>query len=67
LEAFETLGDKRITNEVLPILDRGGMFQAGDKQRLTLVEVVEALLAHEDHWFRALAVYVVTEKKVDRV
>ena len=32
LEAFETLGDKRIMIEVLPILDRGGMFQAGDEQ-----------------------------------
>jgi len=64
LEAFETLGDKRITNVVLPILDRGGMFQSGDEQRMTLVEVVAALLAHEDHWFRALAVYVVTEQKL---
>lgn len=64
LEAFETLGDKRITNEVLPILDRGGMFQTGDEQHMTLSEVVDILLAHEDHWFRALAVYVVTEQKL---
>jgi hypothetical protein len=64
LEAFETLGDKRIINVVLPILDRGGMFQTGDEQHLTLGEVVDVLLAHEDHWFRALGVYVVTEQKL---
>jgi len=64
LEAFETLGDKRITNEVLPILDRGGVFKAGEEQHMTLVEVVKALLVHDDHWFRALAVYVVSEQKL---
>jgi len=64
LEAFETLGDKHITSQVLPILDRGGIFKAGDEQQMTLVEVVETLLNHEDHWFRALAVYVVSEQKL---
>jgi HEAT repeat protein len=44
LEAFETLGDKRIANEVLPILDRGGMFQTDDEQHLTVTDVVEGLL-----------------------
>ena len=64
LEAFETLGDKRITTEVLPILDRGGMFQTGDEQHRTLADVVEELLASEESWLRALTVYVVSEQKL---
>jgi HEAT repeat protein len=64
LEAFETLGDKRITNEVLPILDRGGMFQAGDEQHMATADVVEELLSSREPWLRALAVYVVPELKL---
>jgi len=64
LEALETLGDKRITQEVLPILDRGGMFQADDDQRMAVVNVINDLLTHEDSWFRALAVYAVPELKL---
>ncbi|MEP7137447.1 MAG: Npt1/Npt2 family nucleotide transporter [Chloroflexota bacterium] len=63
LEAFETLGDKRITTEVLPILDRGGIFQ-DDEQHRTLVDVVEELLASEESWLRALTVYVVKEQEL---
>ena len=64
LEAIETLGDKRITNEVLPILDRGGMFQAGADSQMTVLDVVGVLLKHEDAWFRALAAYAVSEQKL---
>jgi hypothetical protein len=61
LEALETLGDKRITNEVLPILDRGGMFQEVDPVRLTPNDLAEFLIKHEDRWFRALGVFLVIE------
>ncbi|HXD08579.1 MAG TPA: HEAT repeat domain-containing protein, partial [Anaerolineales bacterium] len=64
LETLETLGDKRITNEVLPILDRGGMFQAGDDQKMSVVTVINDLLTHEDPWFRAFAAYAVPELKL---
>lgn len=64
LETLETLGDKRITNEVLPILDRGGMFQAGDDQKMPVVAVINDLLTHEDPWFRAFAAYAVPELKL---
>jgi HEAT repeat protein/ATP/ADP translocase len=64
LEAFETLSDKRITNEVLPILDRGGMFQTGDEQHMAVEDVIEELLSSKEPWLRALAVYVVPELKL---
>jgi HEAT repeat protein len=61
LEALETLGDKRITTQVLPILDRGGVFQADADQRLTVAEIADILLKHEDRWLRAMGTYVVIE------
>jgi HEAT repeat protein len=64
LEALETLGDKRITTQVLPILDRGGVFQAEAGQRMTLSEIAELLLTHEDRWLRAMGTYVVIEMDV---
>ena len=64
LEALETLGDKRITTQVLPILDRGGVFQADAGQRMTLTEISELLLTHEDRWLRAMGTYVVIEMDV---
>ena len=64
LEALETLGDKTITNEVLPILDRGGVFQANNEQSMAVADVIRDLLTHEDPWFRALAVYAVPELKL---
>jgi len=63
LEALETLGDRRITNVVLPILDRGGVFSSND-QKMDLVVVVDILLTQEDHWLRALGAYVVPELKL---
>jgi HEAT repeat protein len=65
LEALETLGDKRITTQVLPILDRGGVFQADAGQRLTLNEIAELLLTHKDRWLRAMGTYVVIEMDVE--
>jgi HEAT repeat protein len=64
LEAFETLGDKRITNEVLPILDRGGVFKSDTDQHLAVADVITNLLTHKDHWFRALGAYAVPELKL---
>lgn len=64
LEALETLGDKRITTQVLPILDRGGVFQADAEQRMTLAEIADMLLTHEDRWLRAMGTYVVIEMDV---
>lgn len=65
LEALETLGDKRITNDVLPILDRGGVFQSDSDLRMTPQEISEILLTHEDRWLRALGPYVVIEQNVE--
>ena len=61
LEALETLGDKRITREVLPILDRGGMFSTDDGEKMDASRVVEILFAQDDPWVRALGTYVVQE------
>lgn len=65
LEALETLGDKRITTEVLPILDRGGVFQA-DSEPLRLEEAVEVFLTNEDRWLRALGAYVAIELNMEK-
>lgn len=64
LEALETLGDKRITREVLPILDRGGVFSADDEDKMSTEHVVEVLLAQDDPWVRALGTYVISELKM---
>jgi HEAT repeat protein len=66
LETLETVGDKRITNEVLPILDRGGVFVAGGEQTMDVADVVDIFLRDEDPWLRALATYVVVELKLTR-
>lgn len=55
LEALETLGDKKITLEVLPILDRGGVFQEDSDQARDASEVIGTLLSDDDYWLRALA------------
>jgi HEAT repeat protein len=55
LEALETLGDRKITQEVLPILDSGGIFQADNNQAMRVAEVIELLLSDEDYWLRGLA------------
>lgn len=64
LEALETLGDKRITREVLPILDRGGVFLKDNDDKMDTARVVEILLAQDDPWVRALGTYVVHELKM---
>jgi len=64
LEALETLGDKRITNEVLPILDRGGVFQLDDEKK-SISEVAEILIASDDRWLRAVGAYLVIESNLD--
>ena len=61
LEALETLGDKKITLEVLPILDRGGVFQADDDQAMNAKEVIRTLLSNDDYWLRALAARSVSD------
>jgi len=61
LEALETLGDKKITQEVLPILDRGGVFQTSVDLKMDASQVVNILLSNEDYWLRALAARVVPE------
>ena len=61
LEALETLGDKKITQEVLPILDRGGVFQTSSDQKMDAAQVVDILLSNEDYWLRALSARSVPE------
>lgn len=64
LEALDTLGDKRITREVLPILDRGGVFLTGSHEKMDVNRVMETLLTQDDTWVRALGTYVVVELKL---
>ena len=59
LEALETLGDPVITKEVLPILDRGGVFIVDDEQKMDISVVIGGLLESEDYWLRALSARVV--------
>ena len=59
LETLETLGDPVITKEVLPILDRGGVFTAGDDQKMDESVVIGGLLESEDYWLRAISARVV--------
>jgi len=61
LEALETLGDRKITQEILPILDRGGVFKRPEENALSIEEALGILLADEDHWLRALAARAVPE------
>jgi HEAT repeat protein len=55
LEALETLGDRKITQEVLPILDDGGLFQASNDRAMSVSEAIEILISDKDYWLRALA------------
>jgi hypothetical protein len=61
LEALETLGDREITQEILPILDRGGMFQGAGELVLEPREAVVTLLEEKDYWLRALAARAVSD------
>ena len=61
LEALETLGDKTITQEVLPVLDRGGVFRSSSDQEMNASQVIDLLLSNEDYWLRALAARSIPE------
>ena len=65
LEALETLGDRKITQQVLPILDRGGVFMKSEEDAVALQTATGLLLEHEDHWIRALAARAVPELGLD--
>ena len=67
LEALETLGDKKITLEVLPILDRGGVFQADSEHTLNPKDVIQAFLSDKDYWLRALAARSVFDLRLDEL
>ncbi|HLO29956.1 MAG TPA: Npt1/Npt2 family nucleotide transporter [Anaerolineales bacterium] len=61
LEALETLGDREITQKILPLLDRGGVFQGPGAQKRDSSEVINGLLASQDYWLRALAARSIPE------
>lgn len=61
LEALETLGDRKITQQILPILDRGGVFKKSEDAPLDIRSAMGILLEHQDHWIRALAAGAVPE------
>ena len=61
LETLETLGDPTITKEVLPILDRGGVFTVDDEQMMETAVVIGGLLEADDDWLRAIAARMVHE------
>jgi HEAT repeat protein len=60
LEALETLGDRKIIKDVLPILDRGGVFTISDED-LSPNSAIALLLAADDPWLRALAARAIPE------
>jgi len=60
LEALETLGDRKIIKDVLPILDRGGVFTKSDDQ-LPVTTAMQMLLAADDSWLRAIATRAIPE------
>ena len=61
LETLETLGDPTITKEILPILDRGGVFIVDNDQMMNTSAVVGGLLESDDYWLRAISARVVYE------
>jgi len=61
LEALETLGDPTITRDVLPILDRGGVFTVESDQMMEVSAVIGGLLESGDYWLRAISARVVYE------
>ncbi len=61
LEALETLGDKEVTREILPMLDRGGMFKGEQDLAMPVNDVILLLLKDKDYWLRALAARSVPE------
>ena len=61
LEALETLGDRKITQEVLPALEGAGIFQTHKEQGKDAASVVETLLSDGDYWLRALAARSVSD------
>mgnify|MGYP000088303037 CR=1 FL=1 len=61
LEALETLGDKEVTREILPILDRAGVFQDETDTAMSVRDVILMLLKDKDYWLRALAARSVPE------
>ena len=61
LEALETLGDPVITKDILPILDRGGVFTVNDEQTMDMAVVIGGLLESDDYWLRAISARVVLE------
>ncbi|NJC95525.1 MAG: MFS transporter [Anaerolineae bacterium] len=65
LEALETLGDPTITKDVLPILDRGGVFTTDDEQKMSVPVVLDDLLSSKDYWLRAIAAKALPEYGLD--
>jgi HEAT repeat protein len=61
LEALETLGDRKMTQEILPLLDSGNALQSSRDQRMDSSQVIDTLLSNEDYWLRALAARAIPE------
>jgi hypothetical protein len=61
LEALETLGDREITHDILPLLDRGGIPSSSNHQKMKPDQALGRLLVSPDYWLRALAARSVSE------
>ena len=59
METFETLGDKRLTQLILPVLEEVQM--PVNNRSSSARETVEMLLSDDDHWIRAVAARAVAE------
>jgi HEAT repeat protein len=65
VEALDTLGDKQLTREVLPLLENAA---SPDLQNAPLDSTFTTLLQHEDHWLRALGAFATGELSLkDRI
>jgi HEAT repeat protein len=61
LEALETLGEREVTREILPLLDGAGILASAADQKMGLPEAVSVLLGDQDDWLRALMAWSVPE------
>jgi hypothetical protein len=67
LEAFETLGDRRLAGEILPLLEAGPGTNPLPEDPRAVREVVLELMSDADSWLRALAIHALPEPEIGQL
>lgn len=70
VEALDTLGDRELTTEVLPLLETTAgqpVFGASNDAPPTLDAIFATLLSHDDHWLRGLGARAAGEMRLKAV